>query len=314
MARGKAAYLEVLTLLEQTGGGVHDREKADVFLRLADLAIGAEEYKKAYAQAGRAVGIAPGMWRGHYLQGVAALKLGQFLLAVCALEEADVVAQIQGIDSDTASLLREAREKLAQRQRKDEARRREERANAEVRGSANFGNFKSRWERWQRDQKEDHEEEEAHKAEEEARRQEEQEEARRRQDEEQSRRRHDQHRKKNSANDSRGAGHNVRAERVSPAWQLVMIEHLQVLGLWGAESNSNGECDTKAGVDVAPPEPAASLQPQSLPNLLHSLQSAAVTRAFRKRALTNHPDKGGTKEAFQRLTRAYEAVLACIEN
>ena len=36
---------------------------------------------------------------------------------------------------------------------------------------------------------------------------------------------------------------------------------------------------------------------------------AAVERAYRRRVLETHPDRGGTVEAFQRVRAAYEAVL-----
>jgi DnaJ family protein A protein 2 len=35
---------------------------------------------------------------------------------------------------------------------------------------------------------------------------------------------------------------------------------------------------------------------------------AEIVRAFRRRALTHHPDRGGDPEAFRRLRRAYETL------
>jgi DnaJ-class molecular chaperone len=45
--------------------------------------------------------------------------------------------------------------------------------------------------------------------------------------------------------------------------------------------------------------------------VMRALRTADVRHAFRSCALICHPDKGGSKEAFQQLSRAYRAVLAC---
>lgn len=41
--------------------------------------------------------------------------------------------------------------------------------------------------------------------------------------------------------------------------------------------------------------------------------AADIKRAFRRRALETHPDRGGDAEAFQAVHRAYERALARAE-
>jgi len=55
--------------------------------------------------------------------------------------------------------------------------------------------------------------------------------------------------------------------------------------------------------------PVCSDSPYSVLCIPCTASDEEVRRAYRKRALSAHPDVGGTREAFEALTKAYEAVL-----
>ena len=72
---------------------------------------------------------------------------------------------------------------------------------------------------------------------------------------------------------------------------------------------------TSKTAGTPPQEPKAMPSPRHLPRCFHVLgldeggDTAAVKRAFRRRALQLHPDRGGSHEGFIALVAAYEQAL-----
>ncbi len=96
----------------------------------------------------------------------------------------------------------------------------------------------------------------------------------------------------------------VPLRRVEGRWARAWMRVQQGLPPWPARAPKPS--------GAAPTEPGRAEPPASAHAILGVPRGATVEeikRAFRKLALTTHPDHGGATEAFLRVKRAYDAAL-----
>lgn len=100
-----------------------------------------------------------------------------------------------------------------------------------------------------------------------------------------------------------------RLAEIEPAWAQAWARLLQGEPPW-PESRAGSERAASAGH-----RPAARAEPASpsAPSVLGIARGASIDeikRAYRKRALETHPDRGGDAEAFRAVQRAFEQLVA----